>query len=111
MTPGLFDLPPAAARRDPETSHQAARRVEQSGARRRNAERVATLVALHPGMTSAELADTHAARAAHLDRAEIARRLPDAERLGLVARGPARVCGKNGTNAIVWLPADGRAEE
>jgi predicted transcriptional regulator len=102
-------LPPAAAKSDPWTSFAAARRINRDGTRQRQVELVARLVAAHPGCTSAELAV-----ATGHDRAMIARRLCDAERLGLVRcvrdesdekRKPiAKTCSVNGGAAMEWHP-------
>jgi hypothetical protein len=85
---------------DPESSHLAAEHVVSG---RAASQRAAVLVAVeeHPGLTSFELA-------AHcrLDRWQIARRLPEIERLTrLVRRGHKRVCSVSGMQALTWWPA------
>lgn len=114
MTQLHLTLPPAAAKSDPWTSHEAARRMDQSGARMRQFEAVAKLVKAHPWSTSAELAATAMARVMGLDRAAIARRLPDAVKVGLVQvcdDGPGgnghspRICRVKGSLCLMWGPA------
>jgi hypothetical protein len=97
----LWDVP-AAAKADPSTSHRAAAEVTASGVRGQNVRKVAHLVRLHPRCTSRELAATSDARELFIDRYEAARRLPDAEALGLVMRAPARRCAESGKQAITW---------
>lgn len=73
---------PARARRtDPDSSHAAADRAEKSGGI--GAQALATFVAVraYPGLTSKQLAET-----CPLDRYQIARRLPELERRGLIRR-------------------------
>lgn len=71
---------PARARAaDPESSHAAADRAEQSGRIGKQLAIAIELVKKFPGRTSGDLA-----RAAVLDRYQLARRLPEAERRGLV---------------------------
>lgn len=92
---------PAAARRtDPESSHEAADRMNQ-GAAQRNVEIVTDAVWKWPGRTSRELSEL----IGDLDRWEVARRLPNAETRGNVKRGEKRKCSVAGTNAVTWWPA------
>lgn len=84
-------------RHDPDTSRQAARRAVASGSVDDHVRRVVAAVRTRPGMTSAELAQ-HAG----LERHEAARRLPDAEKRGLVRKGPARKCSLSGRAAVTW---------
>ena len=59
-----------------------------------------TLVAEHPGHTSAELAQKK-----DCDRAAMARRLPDAEKSGTsIKRGQPRACTVTGRIALTWWP-------
>ena len=95
-------LPPAASKTDPWTSHRAAREIDKSGSRRRQIDAVASLVAAHPGCTSAELAATSYAKDRRMDRPMIARRLPDAVAAGLVVKGEARTCEVGGGAALTW---------
>ena len=102
----LFDVlddVPAAASADPGTSHEAARAINASGGRAAQTRLVADAVRRWPGKTSAELAVL-----AELDRHMVAKRCPDAEKAGLVYRGPARVCettrGKRPLRAVTWWP-------
>lgn len=90
-------LSPIAANADPHTSHKAARELTDSGRRQSQTERVAALVRLTPGLTSAELAARHG-----LDRHSVAKRLSDALHAGLVTRTTARKCSVTGKEAFVW---------
>jgi hypothetical protein len=101
-----------AARADPVTSHEAADRVNAAGTARTNAIAVARLVRLAPGSTACELLAQYekvrrnGTRWPHLDRHEISRRLPDAERAGWVTRGEPRECRVAGTRQLTWNPAE-----
>jgi hypothetical protein len=104
----LFDtleLPPAAARNDPATSHAAAAEITRDGSRQRQTLAAAAAVAAHPNMTSLEIA-----RAAGWCRHALAKRLSDAAKILLVRQGPARRCGVSGRSAVVWVPGEGGAE-
>lgn len=90
-------MAPVAHRDDPITSTLAADRHERSGAREGNLRAVQQGVWKWPGRTSRELA-----KLLGMDRHEVARRLPDLEKAGLVCKGPARVCREGGTMAVTW---------
>lgn len=96
--PSLWDAP-AARRSDPHTSHAAADKVTRNGTRAAGVATVVRLVKQTPGLTSAELAKRHGA-----DRYMVARRLPDAEKAGLVRKGDPRPCGTTGNAAVTWWP-------
>lgn len=96
----LFDadqLPPAAAHADPLTSHEAAAKVNESGDRAAQCQRVLAMVKQLPGATSKELAKRF-----KVDRHMVGRRLPDLRSMGLVKNGPARACKVNGNKAVTW---------
>ena len=80
---------------DPSTSREAAKSHEDVAASNRHL--LLAAVKLRNGSTSGELA-----RLAGLDRVEAARRLPEMERHGSVARGLARVCDVCGTKQMTW---------
>jgi len=82
---------------DPATSHAAAEHVTRTGKAASQRAVVLAAVTEHPGLTSFELA-------AHcrLDRFQIARRLPEIERLGTVIRGRPRVCTVSRMKAATW---------
>jgi len=106
MNPTQLELfgrqqPPAARRTDPTTSHLAAAEHERTGRRSGNTQRVAEVVASFPGLTAIEL---HDLGRTEMDRHEWSRRLPDAERLGLVRRGRARECRVSGHQSMTWWP-------
>jgi DNA-binding MarR family transcriptional regulator len=98
--PALPIEAPRARRTDPETSHEAAQAVLGSGQVKVQQAIVLEAVLRWPGLTSLELA----ARL-RLDRYQVARRLPELERAGLVAKGPARRVGLR--YGVTWLPAPG----
>lgn len=84
-----------ARRTDPASSHAAAAEMNASGAAKRQREAVVDLVFLHPGRTSKELA-----KLSDLDRYQIARRLPEAEKAGQVERR------EDGSRECTWWPKD-----
>ena len=97
-----------ARRTDPITSHIAAADHVQSGANDKQKFLVLTFLrryvaSLNRYPTSAELADKYG-----MDRHMVAKRLPDLEREGLVAKDECmgqltkRKCTVNGTTACIW---------
>ncbi|MBU6955740.1 hypothetical protein [Hahella sp. HN01] len=90
-----------ARRTDPVSSHLAAAANEPS--RWTQTQLVALELAKRPvpdwviGWTSSELA-----RTAKLDRYMVARRLPDAEKAGLVERVGIMECSISGRKAVAW---------
>lgn len=90
---------PVSRHNGPATSHAAAREVLASGTVHAGMRRALALVVAHEGWTSAELAGGDVRL-----RYELARRLPDAEKAGLVAKGAARVCRRTGRLATQWYP-------
>jgi hypothetical protein len=90
--------PPIARNTDPISSHMAAREITLSGARGKQQRLALRVVIEHPGMTSRELAAL-----CSLDRYQMARRLPELEEAGLVAKGPVRQCKAGGRPAVTWL--------
>jgi hypothetical protein len=111
--PTLFELhgqqlakPIATARAtDPQSSHEAAERMNASGKAKAHREQATDLVWKYPGRTSRELA-AMADCPAELDRYELARRLPEAESEGQVKKGPKRKCKVAGTLAVTWIPGE-----
>jgi hypothetical protein len=97
----LFDDIPAAAAADPESSHRAAARHTQSGARSRHCDMVLALVRALPGSTSVELWHQQASQA-RLERHEVSRRLSDLLRAGLVRQGPPRECRVRAARMVTW---------
>lgn len=89
---------PIARKTDPQTSHQAAKAFTDSGKRHGQCLEIFELVRRWPRRTSAELAHI----SEKFDRYQIARRLPDLERAGLVRKGIARECRVNKTQAHEW---------
>jgi len=100
----LFDTTPLprgpqarAATADPATSHIAAREVEASGAAQGQRDKVRELVTRYPDSTAMELASMSS-----LNQFQVARRLPELQRAGLVARGESRKCNIKGTMMTTW---------
>ena len=105
--PFLFDMPtqkmtceqggPLAHRSDPETSFEAAKKLDKSG--KLHTQRRAVLEALHKcdGATHAELGDFMG-----LHWLIPARRLPELERAGLVRKGEPRICRIKGSKCTTW---------
>jgi predicted ArsR family transcriptional regulator len=88
---------PLARRTDPESSHIAARRMVESGAQGDQQQITLVLVRKYPNRTSDELAALGS-----LDRYQLARRLPELERSGLVERGAMRKSDTTGRPACTW---------
>lgn len=93
---------PIARDSDPESSHEAAREITQSGARMRQLEIVLNAVRERPGCTSLELSTR-----IRLDRYAVARRLPELESAGLIRRGEIRLCSVGERKGITWY-AEGK---
>lgn len=89
---------PASHLNDPESSYEAEQHMNASG--KRQAQQKTTLEAVrhHAGKTSAELA-----AATGLDRAMLARRLPELEPQ-YVSKGVKVKCKINNTQAVTWWP-------
>jgi len=112
LLPELGDIP-AAHRRDPPGSHEAAHAITASGHRQRQLDRVYSLVLEFPGRTAGELASESAGEAAlghgllpSYDAYQVRRRLYDLKELGLVVRGSTRRCEAAGTTQCTWWPAN-----
>lgn len=86
-----------ARRTDPETSHEAAAHVVNSGTQRVQQDETVAAVGKYPGHTALEIAD-------HLgiDRYMLGRRLSECEKAGRVVRGPARTCSVSERRAHTW---------
>lgn len=108
---------------DPPSSATAAESARTSGAMGRQARAVLALVTAHPGLTSAELAAWPVEGLSEYEggrRFQIARRLPDVERAGLVvrcehrARGtmPARLDSRcrHAKAETTWFPVEAACE-
>lgn len=91
---------------DPDTSHEAARDLVDSGAQAQQQAQVATAVRQHPGLTSRELAFS-----AGLDRHMVARRLPELESDRLVVHGAPRICSMSRKRCQTWLPVLADADQ
>lgn len=92
----LHDYLPARST-DPETSHLAAEHIIATGKRAHQQHQALAAVRAFPDHTSLEIAE-----AARCCRFQLARRLPELERDGLVERGPARTCRVSGRKAATW---------
>jgi len=95
-----FNLPPAARRTDPATSHEAEAKVNRSGRRANQTVVAAKMVTHHPGRTCGELAQI-----GPLTERQLSRRLSDAERTSLIVAGDPRRCRASGAPARTWWPA------
>lgn len=93
----MGDMWAKARRGDPETSHQAAREMEDSG--RAHGQRALCLeeVKRRPGQTAAEIA-----AALGLERHVPSRRLPELRAAGLIRNGPARECRVMRRSSLTW---------
>lgn len=98
-----LDLFTAKARStDPDTSHQAAQRVERTGTAHDQRSICLRIVTSAPGLTAAEIAQR-----AGLERHVPSRRLPELRDAGLVRNGEARLCAVMGTKAMTWWAKEG----
>lgn len=97
--PDLFTHHPRARRRDPSTSHLAALEVTESGRASEQAAVVLDVVSRYPGLCSVEMTGY-----CDLERHQIARRLPELERDGLVRKGAPRT-PLGGRPGVTWYPA------
>ena len=89
-----------ARRKDPQTSHEAATKLNRAGKTKAQAEAVLAAVKRFPGHTSSELAGR-----VGLDRYQVARRLPELRKAGLVSNGQqSRPCEVTGFSAMTWYP-------
>lgn len=84
---------------DPDTSHEAARDLVDSGTQAQQQAQVESALRQHPGLTSRELAFS-----AGLDRHMVARRLPELEAEGLAVHGAPRICSMSRKRCQTWLP-------
>jgi len=90
-------FPPASRTKDPRSSHEAEREITMNGRRKQQLKICLELVKDHPHHTSKELSEY-----GHLDRFQIARRLPELETFGLVRKGRQRRCRVGGRLSVTW---------
>jgi len=83
---------------DPQTSHDAAKNVEESGRAGSHRKACYEYVLKNPGKTAGEIA-----AAIGLERHVPSRRLPELRAAGLVENGPARFCTVQKTRAMTWV--------
>jgi hypothetical protein len=86
-----------ARKSDPKPSHLAAGGITRSGRREGQCLAVLALVRKYPCSTSLELASN-----SNLDRYVIARRLPELEKAGYIARRNVRECSVGKRPATTW---------
>lgn len=102
----IQDLFAMARVTDPPTSHQAAKQHEEKLSERRA--QVLELVRAYPGETQGELALRFHTRWPALGILVAAatphKRLPELEKMGLVRRGPERLCRDSQYLAATWWP-------
>jgi CRP-like cAMP-binding protein len=89
---------------DPDTSHEAARLMDTTGAAAAHRARCLQAVRLRPGSTAAEIA-----KATGLERHEPSRRLPELRTAGLVVNGASRICEVQGNRSMTWHPVEASA--
>lgn len=82
---------------DPQSSHDAAERVEASGSANVQRQHVIDAVWKWPGRTSKQLAELDK----ELDRYQFGRRLPEAEEMGEVHR-------RDGGRELTWWPGEAK---
>ena len=97
-----FDAHARARKSDPQTSHEAAKQVTDSGAASAQREQCLAAVKLAQGMTAAELT-----KIIGCERHMPSRRLPELRRAGLVTspEDRARVCRVTGNKSLTWWSA------
>lgn len=103
----LFPIPsrtrrvetPIARRRDPDSSHLAAKEITASGQRAAQQAQAIAAVKQFPGRTSQELCELTG-----LDRYMLARRLPECITANGVRKGIQRRCSVTGKTALTWWP-------
>lgn len=89
-------------RSDPETSHESAAEVVESGQLQGELERIAAGLSRRPGLTSRELAS-----AINEDRHIVAKRMSVLKARGVAKDGEPRECSESGKRAITWWPVEG----
>jgi hypothetical protein len=96
--------PTAEARHDdPESSQQAAAKMNRSGKARAHGAIVLGLVRRWPGSTAVELFHAQGGDSA-LDRVEVGRRLDSLVKTGQVRQGPERECTVKKVRMLTWWP-------
>ena len=85
---------------DPDTSHEAAAQVEQSGRAGSDRAKMLEAVTRFPGHTAVELVGLVMCQG--VTRHNASRRLAELRKAGLVKNGPARVCSVAGTKMLIW---------
>lgn len=97
-------LPTIARNTDPETSHEAAERITESGSRVPQCAIVLDAVRQHPGSTAAEIGEY-----TRLGHVPAQRRLGDLLRQGTVRQGEPRACYVKGSRMCTWWLAERQA--
>lgn len=93
---------PLSHQGDPQTSIEAARDFAQSGKCETHRQMCLEAVRRCPGGTHSEIATVTA-----LDWLQVARRLPELERAGLVRKGEPRTCAVKGSKCCTWWLKEG----
>jgi hypothetical protein len=88
-------------RSDPDTSREAASKIEASGEASNQRKRCLLAVNENPGQTAAEIA-----QATGMERHVPSRRLPELRDVGLVKNGESRQCAVTGNSSMTWFPRD-----
>lgn len=85
---------------DPNTSHEAAFRVEKGGKASTQREMCLREALRCPGQTASEIAV-----ALGIERIIPGKRLPELREAGFIENGPERICKIRGTMCMTWVPA------
>ena len=91
--------PPIARTTDPDTSHEAAEILNESGVRTTLMEQCLEFVQRFPGHTSGEIGDRTG-----LGHDRVWRRLSDLKNRGMIVQGPPRQW--HGRAQVTWLPVE-----
>jgi hypothetical protein len=103
----LFTARARARRRDPASSHEAARRAEVWGAKGQRLEALVAVKAMR-GCTTAEIAKFFTSTDLEYEKLYrmLGRRLPELRENGLIANGTARKCAVRASLAMTWYPVE-----
>ena len=97
---------PIARPTDPETSHEAAESITDSGRRQSLAAQLLRVIKAQPGLTGGEISEVSG-----IERWAVTKRLSDLKNNGQAIQGPARPW--HGKNQVTWWPvqSQGRLPE
>lgn len=95
---------PLARTKDPRSSHEAGRKLTESGQRSTGKALVLQSLRLLVGENGVPLTSAELAEKAGLDRYMVARRLPDLRRDGWAQKCEERICTVSRYLALTWRP-------